>query len=48
MYPSDLKYTKEHEWVKINGAEARVGITDYARSSSATWCIWSCPKSAGC
>ena len=31
MYPSDLKYTKEHEWVKISGAEARVGITDYAQ-----------------
>jgi glycine cleavage system H protein len=31
MYPSDLKYTKDHEWVKITGAEARVGITDYAQ-----------------
>jgi glycine cleavage system H protein len=31
MYPSDLKYTKDHEWVKISGAEARVGITDYAQ-----------------
>ena len=31
MYPSDRKYTKDHEWVKIDGAEARVGITDYAQ-----------------
>ena len=31
MYPTELKYTKEHEWVKISGAEARVGITDYAQ-----------------
>ena len=31
MYPTDRKYTKEHEWVKIDGAEARVGITDYAQ-----------------
>jgi glycine cleavage system H protein len=31
MYPSDRKYTKEHEWVKIDGAVARVGITDYAQ-----------------
>jgi glycine cleavage system H protein len=31
MYPADLKYTKEHEWVKISGADARVGITDYAQ-----------------
>jgi glycine cleavage system H protein len=31
MYPADLKYTKDHEWVRISGAEARVGITDYAQ-----------------
>jgi glycine cleavage system H protein len=31
MYPSDLKYTKEHEWIRIEGNEAHVGITDYAQ-----------------
>jgi glycine cleavage system H protein len=31
MYPADLKYTKDHEWVKITGSDARVGITDYAQ-----------------
>ena len=31
MYPPDLKYTKDHEWVRIAGSEARVGITDYAQ-----------------
>lgn len=31
MYPADLKYTKDHEWVRIAGAEAQVGITDYAQ-----------------
>lgn len=31
MYPSDLKYTKDHEWVRTSGGEARVGITDYAQ-----------------
>ena len=31
MYPSDLKYTKDHEWVRVSGGEARVGITDYAQ-----------------
>lgn len=31
MYPSDLKYTKEHEWVRVSGDQARVGITDYAQ-----------------
>lgn len=31
MYPSDLKYTKDHEWVRISGDRAQVGITDYAQ-----------------
>lgn len=31
MYPSDLKYTKDHEWVRLHGAEAAVGITDFAQ-----------------
>ena len=30
--PADLKYTKEHEWVKIEGDTATVGITDFAQS----------------
>lgn len=29
--PSNLKYTKEHEWVKLEGDTAIVGITDYAQ-----------------
>jgi glycine cleavage system H protein len=32
-YPSDLKYTKEHEWIKVDGSNATVGITDYAQES---------------
>jgi glycine cleavage system H protein len=31
--PSDRRYTKEHEWVKIDGATAVIGITDHAQSS---------------
>jgi glycine cleavage system H protein len=31
MYPSELKYTKDHEWVKIDGDRAQVGITEYAQ-----------------
>lgn len=31
MYPSELKYTKDHEWVRVSGAEATVGITEYAQ-----------------
>lgn len=30
--PSDLKYTKDHEWVKIEGDIAVIGITDFAQS----------------
>ena len=30
--PSDLKYTKDHEWIKIEGNTATVGITDFAQS----------------
>jgi len=30
-YPADLRYTKEHEWAKVEGGRARVGITHYAQ-----------------
>ncbi len=30
--PDDLKYTKDHEWVKIEGEEATIGITDFAQN----------------
>ena len=30
--PKDLKYTKDHEWVKIDGDVATVGVTDFAQS----------------
>ncbi|MBM1105992.1 glycine cleavage system protein GcvH [Aurantibacter crassamenti] len=30
--PADLKYTKDHEWIKIEGDVATVGITDFAQS----------------
>ena len=33
MIPEGLYYTKDHEWLKIEGAEAVVGITDHAQSS---------------
>jgi glycine cleavage system H protein len=31
MYPSDLKYTKDHEWIRIDGDTGLVGITDFAQ-----------------
>lgn len=30
--PSNLRYTNEHEWIRVEGNEAYVGITDYAQS----------------
>ena len=30
--PANLKYTKEHEWIRVEGEMAYVGITDYAQS----------------
>ena len=30
-FPSELKYTKDHEWVKVEGSEAFIGITDFAQ-----------------
>jgi len=30
-YPSDFKYTKDHEWVRLKDGEASVGITDFAQ-----------------
>jgi glycine cleavage system H protein len=30
-FPADLRYTKEHEWIKIDGSKATIGITDFAQ-----------------
>lgn len=32
-YPADYKYTKEHEWISVDGTKGTVGITDYAQNS---------------
>jgi glycine cleavage system H protein len=31
MYPSDYRYTKDHEWIKADGANGTIGITEYAQ-----------------
>ena len=31
--PEDLRYSREHEWVRLNGSVARIGITDFAQDS---------------
>jgi len=33
MVPDGLYYTKEHEWVRVEGDKCRVGVTDYAQNS---------------
>ena len=30
-FPDNLKYTKDHEWVRVEGSEAVIGITDFAQ-----------------
>ena len=32
VFPGDIRYTSEHEWIRVEGDEAYVGITDYAQS----------------
>src|SRR6267154_245669 len=32
QFPEELKYTKDHEWIKMDGNEAIIGITDFAQS----------------
>ena len=32
-YPANFKYTKEHEWIKVDGNNATIGITNYAQES---------------
>ena len=32
MYPADYRYTKDHEWIKVEGPVGTIGITDYAQS----------------
>jgi glycine cleavage system H protein len=31
MYPADVKYTKDHEWIRVTGDTGAVGITDFAQ-----------------
>jgi glycine cleavage system H protein len=33
MYPADLKYSKEHEWVKVEGTRGRIGLTHHAQNA---------------
>jgi len=45
QYPSDFKYTKEHEWIKVEGNSATIGITNYAQESLGDIVFVDLPKS---
>ena len=43
-YPADFRYTKEHEWIKADGATATIGITSYAQESLGDIVLVDLPK----
>ena len=47
MVPQDLRYTKEHEWIRVVGDLATVGITEYAAEQLGTSYSWSCQSWVG-
>jgi glycine cleavage system H protein len=32
MYPEELRYSKDHEWIRVDGDRGRIGVTDYAQN----------------
>jgi glycine cleavage system H protein len=45
--PDDLRYTKDHEWVRLDGDVARVGITDYAQDALGDVVFVQVPETGG-
>src|SRR5271156_5627944 len=46
-YPTDRKYTKEHEWIQASGTSATIGITDHAQESLGDIVFVELPKVGG-
>src|SRR5215467_6490054 len=44
-YPKELKYTNEHEWIRVEDGTATIGITDYAQNSLGDIVFVELPKS---
>lgn len=42
--PSDLLYSKDHEWIRVNGTQAILGITDHAQQQLGDIVFVDCPK----
>jgi glycine cleavage system H protein len=47
MVPTDLRYTKDHEWVRVDGDEATIGITDYAANQLGDVVFVELPEAGG-
>jgi glycine cleavage system H protein len=47
MVPTDLRYTKDHEWVRVAGDEATIGITDYAAGQLGDIVFVELPRAGG-
>ena len=47
MVPTDLRYTKDHEWVRVDGDEATIGITAYAADQLGDIVFVELPEPAG-
>jgi glycine cleavage system H protein len=47
MVPKDLRYTKDHEWVKVDGDVATIGVTDYAANQLGDVVFVDLPKVGG-
>ena len=45
MYPDNFRYTKEHEWVSVEGDIGTVGITDHAQHELGDIVTWTCRRS---
>jgi glycine cleavage system H protein len=45
LLPDDLKYTREHEWVRVTGSTVRIGITDFAAEALGDIVFVSLPES---
>ena len=39
QFPADLRYTKDHEWIKLEGNTATIGITDFAQGELGDICL---------
>jgi len=44
MYPQDLKFSREHHWVKLEGGQARIGLSDFSQSQMGALVYFELPQ----